>query len=115
METRNDFLKDIFITAIEGGINYWCIVKNYRWNCEDFSCKVIEYDEDTDSHKNRYNLNAAVIEQGILKVKERSFQVNSDILAYILLADHNNDAGDIDSICADVIVQAGLFGEIVYG
>jgi hypothetical protein len=27
----------------------------------------------------------------------------------------NNDSGDIDAECADVIVQAGLFNELIYG
>jgi hypothetical protein len=27
----------------------------------------------------------------------------------------NEDASEVDSDCADVIVQLGLFGEVVYG
>lgn len=33
----------------------------------------------------------------------------------IRTASRSNDAGDVDAIAADVITQAGIYGEVIYG
>ena len=43
------------------------------------------------------------------------FKVNDSIYNYIIEGCKHNDAGNIDAECCDVIVQAALLGEIVYG
>ena len=49
------------------------------------------------------------------KIQGGTVKINPQVLADILLGDNLNDAGVIDSTAADCIIQAGLFGEIVYG
>lgn len=34
-EERKQFLHDVFVTAIEGGINYWATVEDYHWTNGD--------------------------------------------------------------------------------
>lgn len=103
MINRTEFLDDIRITAFEGGINYWAKISGNRVKDPD------------DPNSQWVALTDSKIEAGIALVKHLTFQVNNDILASILLGDRNNDAGEIDIECADVIVQAAVFGEIVYG
>jgi hypothetical protein len=44
-----------------------------------------------------------------------SVKIDNQIHGYVALAVAENDAGFIDSVAADCIVQAGLFDELVYG
>lgn len=63
-----------------------------------------------------YTVNVNTLRDGLKRVCEPSFQVNSAIRGYVmeeLFADFQ--VGNFDSDCLDVVVQAGLFGEIVYG
>jgi len=41
--------------------------------------------------------------------------VSDGLRKLIAGADATNDCGDIDAEAADCIVQAGLFGEVIYG
>ena len=105
MTDRDEFLDDIRITAFGGGINYWAVISGQ---------KIKEYDDEGPVGW-WTTITPNLIEIGIALVKHPSFKVRDDILVAILLGDRNNDAGEIDSECADVIVQAAVFGEIVYG
>ena len=31
-EERKDFLHSVFVTAMEGGVNYWADLVEYRWS-----------------------------------------------------------------------------------
>ena len=108
MTDRSEFLTDIVDTALAYGINYWAEI-----SAEIGSTKIREYDEDGPVGE-WIEVTPALIEKGITRVKEPSFQVRDDILTAILLGDRNNDAGEIDIEAADVIVQAAVFSEIRY-
>lgn len=108
MIDRNEFLTDIIDTAFEGGINYWA-----EFSTEIGSNKIRDYDDEGPVGE-WIEVTPGLVEKGIAAVKEPSFQVREDILTAILLSDRNNDAGEIDIEAADVIVQAAIFGEIVY-
>lgn len=105
MTDRTEFLDDIRITAFGGGIDYWAKISGHSIKEHDDGGLVGRWIEITPN----------LIEVGIALVKHPTFKVRDDILAAILLGDRNNDAGEIDIECADVIVQAAVFGEIVYG
>lgn len=105
MVDRTEFLNDIRITAFSDGIDYWATIAGH---------KIMEYDDEGPIGE-WIEITPALIEEGIALVKEPSFKVRNDILTAILLGDRNNDAGEIDIECADVIIQAAVFGEIVYG
>jgi hypothetical protein len=115
----DQFLFDIFITACEGGVNYWAAFLKYHWRDKDgsedltgFYAKV--YDEE-DEEEEEFVVNAEVIRKGLNAVQGKDFRVGSGILGNILLGIRNDDASDIDADAADVIIQAGLFNGIVYG
>ena len=56
-----------------------------------------------------------VVERGIEKLLEKGFAVNSSIRGDVALASIEDDGGYLDVLCADCIIQAGLFGEVIYG
>lgn len=132
---RAEFLADILTTAVEGGINDWAAVSKYKWQDLDHAdyfaiVHEVDPDEGIEENDNGYairglRLDIDVIAKGIGVIKswkkEKDFEPNyfGDGGAYwreFLLADRTNgEDGDYDAIVADWIVQAGLFGEIVYG
>lgn len=113
---RTDFLAGILVTAVEGGIDYWADVQGYHVAgilkdlLRDARTQVRDRAE-SDEWK---HLTLDIIALGISRIKEPGFKINETLRASILLGDVENDAGHIDSEGADVIVQAGLLGEIVY-
>lgn len=105
-----DFIGDIFVTAIEGGINYWAHIEELERNdAGDYITATVCDAEDyeifsfTESHKITY--------MTLVKGIEKSFEKDMHYCEYLL----EKDAGMIDAEGADCIVQLGLFGEIVYG
>lgn len=135
---REQFLADVIIGAVEGGTGYWAAVLKYKWEglppAKVHAVLVLD-DDETDAKIDAlqaklgrtlraadaiaagfgHMVNVGTIARGIAAVKKPDFSVNRDILAAILIGDRCNDGGEIDSDAADVIVQAALFGEIVYG
>jgi hypothetical protein len=124
IELTDQFCSDIMCTALEGGIGYWAqadkIVQSDEEDCmlHYVSCKLAALnDDETDfDWSNPYTLDFNAIRRGVERVLHPDFSVRSDIRGWILadLCDQER-GGMIDSEAADVIVQAALFGEIVYG
>lgn len=116
---RQDFLCNIVVTAIEGGIGYWADYKNYQWRAEngllvEATADVLE-DTDGPGVAGWQKLDSKVIERGINLIKYKVVGDMMDRRAAIIMAELDNDASDIDSVDADCIVQAGLLGEVKYG
>jgi hypothetical protein len=135
---REQFLADIITGAVEGGTGYWATVVRYKWQdlppAEVHAVLVLDEDE-TDAKIDAlaaklgrkpsaadavtagfgHMVNVDTIAKGLSTITAPGFAVGRHTLAAILLGDRTNDAGEIDSDAADVIVQAALFGEIVYG
>jgi hypothetical protein len=118
-EARDQLLHDLFTTGLEGGIGYWCWCKSYRWSTDGgstpdlhgFRAVICDPEEETDHVVDR-------------KVVAKGYRLAThewrDKLAWsssgkppLVITDDTDwdfDAGD-----ADMIVQLGLFGEVVYG
>jgi hypothetical protein len=129
-------LHDIFTTAIEGGINYWCRVARYHWSVDDkgderdyaFFAEVLEADgyddEDEDEDETppnppRHRIDAEVILRGLVAYAsmpstERRYPLREKAIR-LLMGGEVADAVDYDAEDADCIVQMGLFGKLVYG
>lgn len=90
-----EVVKDTFITAIEQGISYWALIEGY--NPEGITCKVTDEYEDGSV----YTVTEQTIRQGYARAysEGRSF----------------DDPTALDAIEADIVVQLGLFGKVVYG
>jgi hypothetical protein len=104
-------LKDILITAFEGGINYWCnsartISGEGCYEAFDADRYVILHEFDGDEHL----LNKKKVLNGIVKFCEfRKVAVEA------FASDDWYDIINLDAEVADIIVQFGLFDDIIYG
>lgn len=128
MTDREQFLSDVLTTAVEGGINYWAAVSDYKWHDGDFvsipaSVKVHEIDEDpADASQPYYEVGVPINIQDIGRAIARIMDVNDEIKYLspqvrkeVFAASVDNDAGDIDADIADAIMQIAVLGEIRYG
>lgn len=120
---RDEFLADVITTAVESGhngIHYWAEVTDYRLKrFEPGSLRIIDAKakvRDREAGATEWlDLNLDTISRGIGKIGRGKVSLADSLRKSIERASRENDGGDIDSWAADVIVQAGLLGEIVYG
>lgn len=105
---------DIFVTAIEGGINYWAQVDDYDPQNNLRYSALIVWSEDGDTFK-KYLVGSRTIKRGMRLAAtewrdEISWSAEKPPLVYTDDTDWDFDAGD-----ADVILQLGVFGEVIFG
>ena len=106
----HDFLIDVAICAVEGGIGYWSQVSDY--DCDEGTATIHDSAE-ADGSVKIYALSPALVLEGIrLFVSGPYVEAYRLIVLGCILAD---DASDIDSDIADLIVQIACFGQVVYG
>ncbi len=128
------FVHQTFTTAMEGGVNYWASVENYRWAlrdasgalvkdsfgdpCEDYQGFTATLLDNEDEDAEPRVVNREVIERGIRAIANGTARTNTKLRKEMLVlvnAPEMAEMLDLDAGDADCIVQAGLFGEIVYG
>lgn len=118
--TRDQYMLDIFTTALEGGIGYWSVAKSYHWSKDGqddhqgFRAEIVETDDDGDETGTHVIDRAVIVKgYGLAAGKYRrlvNWSTEAPPLVITSDTDWDYDAGD-----ADVIVQLGLFGEVIYG
>lgn len=118
-DSKDELLFGIFVTAIEGGTGYWAQVEKYVWDVPDNSYYAImwEFDEMTGKREGEpYRLDRNVIIKGIHNAVEAWSSRGSDYQSNAIrgLFCGAEDV-DYDADTADIIVQFGLLGELVYG
>jgi hypothetical protein len=142
---RQQFLTDVLVTALEGGISYWAYTTAYRWYYPDlaggtaepgpgdtanaWAHVVIEDDGDgdpSDRGADKHTIDLELISRGLGRIAgstpiEHLGEVTRRSVRY---CNRVNDLApdqapsyvvDIDADIADQIVQVGLFGRVVYG
>jgi hypothetical protein len=114
---RQRLLADILIGAVEGGTGYWATVSAYQHSgpASDTSATLHEIEPGEDENPDGREVTTETIEAGIRAILDPYFRVCTHLRAAITHAHKEGDASGLDAEAADVIVQAGLFGEIVYG
>lgn len=124
MSARAEFLNDVLITAVEGGIGYWSQVSAYRWSdgegepLEVASVIVHEMNDDDDGYKPEgVTVTSADIGRAIGKLMDKNVElsVHRDYRARIFSASMANEAGDLDAGDCDIIMQVAVLGNVVYG
>lgn len=115
MTDRQEFIEIIAETALYGGIGYWSQAQDVGPFGSRGNCTIREFDERTGEPCGEPINLIAAIRAGLSKARDPEVQINDQIRGWIVAGDCTNDAGDIDADCADVIVQLGAFGRIVYG
>lgn len=105
-DLTDEFLADVATTAIEGGINYWTS-RVQRIDVDTFALT----DEETDEgYLVTHQMLANAIERILGLDPTGTTGIDS-----IASAVFERDAGAIDAIDADCIVQVAVFGEVLYG
>jgi hypothetical protein len=118
---RQQFLHDVFVTALEGGIGYWSVCTAYHWMVKgtdgvpDLEGFYAEIESDDPGETWKHRITRTTITRGLGAIRGGKVKLCDYLLRSILAADVKNDACEIDAEGADCIVQAGLFGEVVYG
>lgn len=113
-------LADVLVTAVEDGVYYWAELAEYRHHVlndtdpRDVRALLIERDPLHPAF-GRHIVNLNTIEAGIRRIIDGQARVPGGLRDGLMRAVRENDAGDVDADLADVIVQAGLFGGVVYG
>lgn len=112
-----EFRRDLLIIAVEGGVNYWANIAEYRHSDPDPHAVLVEVAEDGEPRQHRLDLTD--IHQAIFAV------VRGDEFGYFpaslrrrlafQLLNGEPDAGEFDASDADCIAQVAVLGEIVYG
>jgi len=126
VELSDDFLSDILITAFDrsvGGSWYWAMpiegiptfgidrAENVMNNCWRW---VAVNDGESDGTK-LLVVDHVRLTNGIQAIIDGSVRLNAEIHSCVLDSVLESDAGHIDATAADCIVQAGMFGEVLYG
>ena len=112
---REQFLNDLLVTAIEGGINYWAWITDAE-QTHDKQGRVTGYKSVTIREKENgdqtYTITIDTMATGINRLLKR---LSYDIAADLHLANKTNgDDGDFDALDADQIVQHAIFDKSVY-
>ena len=131
-----DVLASIITNGIESGyIDYWAKVRDYRWaivnelvypdggRTFDATVTVLEHHEETDPALmgEPFELTAERMLTGVLRLVNGTVQGDSGYydtpLAERLLDMLKNpaDNDDFDAADADIIIQATVLGDVVYG
>lgn len=152
-EGRKAFLHSMFTTALEGGLNCWAQVGDYRWmnpnrkpesritdndylDLDGFYALITSAEGDwgVDRLSSGYALaenepiliDIDVIERGVNLMVEKVIAATTSedpdapfsrkyLRQFVIQWLTDADEGDSDAEVADMVVQLGLFGTLVYG
>lgn len=127
---RETFLADVLVTAVEGGINYWTHTTNYHWYSPMLSGGTadpspagggnahvrLEVPEGPDGDPMTVDVTLDTIDKGLALLRSGEVEVSQYLQKAIVTSDQFNDfESAFDAIAADVVVQAGVFGKVVFG
>tara|TARA_R110000824_G_scaffold375880_1_gene566858 strand:+ start:4259 stop:4687 length:429 start_codon:yes stop_codon:yes gene_type:complete len=124
----------VFVTALEGGIGYWSRAYHYHtgrrnevggydddlqgFNADVMDCVAHDGDvpwklEDEDDER-LLTIDRSTILKGLEAIATRRVKL-AERIHEAVEADLRGAGGAIDAEAADCVVQAGLFGEVIYG
>lgn len=122
---REQLLRDTLCTCIEGGSNYWLSGKPRRLmedgskfvdNGEPWYYTGVRDCKDAESNDAFADITLATIELGFRRIVDGTLRdINSGIFGSVALGWLSPEDADLDGWGADCILQAGLFGSLVYG
>lgn len=108
----DETLMDVLTTAVEGGINYWASAKKIERD-DDLNVTKIVGLFDKEDGEAKGDVDLTTVANGIEAILSGKVGLRSDLLRQVYST--ITDDMDVDADAADCIVQAGLFGEVVYG
>lgn len=135
-DSRAEFLDDVMTTAVEGGINYWSAVSEYRWDRSKHAPGKIgvtvhewhpdEGETNADGYaENGVRVTPDDIARALGKIRAGdavTLGMHDGLIRDIRSIDrtNNGDTGDLsgqdlDAGIADCIIQVAMFGKVIYG
>lgn len=119
-ELTDEFVSDVLIVAFDGSLGacwYWSKPAPTQWLAVvDDKWKQVLITEPESNEPNKVLLvDESVVQRGIQLLIEHKVGINNDLFVHLMTAVLEGDAGEVDADVADCIIQAGLFGQIVYG
>lgn len=128
MPVPDQLCASILCTALEGGTGYWAVVDDivrkpaakplYDGEFEYVSALFADTEaqgEDDEPAFPPQVVDYAVIRKGLQRILSGEVKVRRDLVQATQSGVVEEDGGHIDADAADVIVQAGMFGELVFG
>src|SRR5262245_8041080 len=119
---REQAIADLFCTAMEGGIGYWSACSEYKWSdgngnqIKEFRAVIQDVEDDEGKE---YVIDYHVIRRGAQRLYKHLMDLPNPntyhLNAMRNLAKGNFDDLDCDADTGDMVVQFGLFNELVYG
>lgn len=113
VELAQQDIDDIMVTALEGGINYWCgraeVVGEYLGECASDQISrggsLILHDAES---PDKWELTRDKFLKGVELFFKESSWLQVEDYAFV-------DLGGMDADCADCVIQYALFGKLVFG
>ena len=116
VEVSHDFIVGVMTTAVESGaIQYWAGGVKVRRQEDGMVWHISGAKDCEEAGGDRFDLFPKDLAASIPNLFTPDFKINNTFRKYIYTGVVTQDCGDIDSICADIMIQNAVFGEIVYG
>lgn len=111
--SKEQLYKDVLTNWVETGMGLWAQLQErpVRDDLDILSC-IIRDAEDDDEPTHTVTLDT--VQTGFQRVMGGGLKLSESIAKHITQRYRDNDA-DLDADDCDIIVQAGLFNEIIYG
>lgn len=117
------FLYDIMVTMVETPFGEWWhfidVNRDDDLNILNFTVMdvmdVMDGDTDDISQCERYMITPQKVADVLQRVMGDDNYLGADVQGYIERGVRDSDAGDIDAIAADCLLQVACFDEVVYG
>lgn len=121
LRISDEDIDNIMVTALEGGINYWCDdvlpTSNGRMLMKSkdlYASDLISRNESLTLHDSEddklYTLTKDMVLKGIKLAVTRGYIRPTELYEKYTL-----DVGNIDAIGADSIIQLAIFDDVIYG
>lgn len=120
VEVERQFLLDIMTTMVEAPFTIWSwdgiaiddIDRDKDLNVTSFR---VTADDPKTGESTGYLMDEAAVVHGIQHLLDGIVPLDPSIIGFIARGVRESDAGDVDAIAADAIMQSAFFLEVVYG
>lgn len=116
-ELKESDLLETLTTAYEQGISYWATKATGTKRDEDLNVTItcLHWEPHSEGDPGRQTVDVHTVHRGVERIlrREEGCRVRDDLYAQVLTL--TTDDPDVDADAADCVLQAGMWGEIIYG
>ena len=110
---RQQMYFDAFITAIEGGVQYWANVNDYWYDKDNLVAGATVTDRE--DFAETYEVTVETISVGLNRILNKKANLSDASVTHFRRNFKSLDDWDLDALDCDEILQTGIFGEPIYG